>query len=54
MKFYVHREPERFVKVLASYIIMSNAELGFNTFMKRNGNGKYIPHTETGGLSFTG
>jgi hypothetical protein len=33
---------ERFVKVLAGYTMMSNAELGLNTFIKRDGNGKYI------------
>ncbi|KAG9228380.1 hypothetical protein BJ875DRAFT_389540 [Amylocarpus encephaloides] len=41
-KFNIHREPERFVKVLAGYAMMSDAELGLNTFIKRDGNGKYI------------
>jgi hypothetical protein len=41
-KFDIHKEPERFVKVIAGYALMSDAELGLNTFIKRNGNGKYI------------
>ncbi|KAG9233281.1 hypothetical protein BJ875DRAFT_535473 [Amylocarpus encephaloides] len=41
-KFDIHKEPERFVKVLAGYAIMSDTELGLNTFIKRDGNGKYI------------
>lgn len=39
-KFDIHKEPERFVKVLAGYTLMSDAELGLNTFIKRDGNGK--------------
>ncbi len=42
VKFDIHKEPERFVKVLAGYAMMSDAELGLNTFIKRDGNGKYI------------
>ncbi|KAH9205216.1 hypothetical protein DL95DRAFT_528943 [Leptodontidium sp. 2 PMI_412] len=41
-KFDIHKEPERFVKVIAGYALMSDAELGLNTFIKRDGNGKYI------------
>ena len=41
-KFDIHKEPELFVKVLAGYMMMSDAELGLNTFIKRDGNGKYI------------
>jgi hypothetical protein len=41
-KFDIHKEPERFVKVLAGYAMMSDAELGLNTFIKRDSNGKYI------------
>lgn len=42
MKFDIHKEPERFVKVLAGYALMSDAEIGLNTFIKRDINGKYI------------
>ena len=38
----IHKELERFVKVITSYALMSDAELGLNTFIKRDGNGKYI------------
>jgi hypothetical protein len=41
-KFDIHKEPERFVKVIAGYALMSDAELGLNTFIKRDGNGTYI------------
>jgi hypothetical protein len=41
-KFDIHKESERFVKVLAGYALMSDAELGLKTFIKRDGNGKYI------------
>jgi hypothetical protein len=41
-KFDIHKEPERFIKVIASYALMTDAELGLNTFIKRDGNGKYI------------
>jgi hypothetical protein len=41
-KFDIHKEPERFVKVIAGYAIMTDAELGLNTFIKRDGNDKYI------------
>ncbi|KAI9640307.1 hypothetical protein NHQ30_011357 [Ciborinia camelliae] len=43
-KFDVHKEPERFIRVIAGYALMTDAELGLNTFVKHdsNGNGKYI------------
>jgi hypothetical protein len=41
-KFDIYKEPERFVKVLASYALMSDAELGLNTFIKRDGSNKYV------------
>ncbi|KAH8585983.1 hypothetical protein B0O99DRAFT_695910 [Bisporella sp. PMI_857] len=41
-KFDIHKEPERFIKVLVGYAMMSDAELGLNTFIKRDSNGKYI------------
>jgi hypothetical protein len=41
-RFDIHREPERFVKVIASYVLMLDTELGLNTFIKRDGNSKYI------------
>ncbi|KAH7304358.1 hypothetical protein BKA65DRAFT_610906 [Rhexocercosporidium sp. MPI-PUGE-AT-0058] len=41
-KFDIHKEPERFIKVLAGYTMISDIKLGLNTFIKRNSNGKYI------------
>ncbi len=41
-KFDIYKELERFVKVIASYALITYAELGLNTFIKRNRNGKYI------------
>ncbi|KAH8586098.1 hypothetical protein B0O99DRAFT_529384, partial [Bisporella sp. PMI_857] len=41
-KFDIHKKPERFVKAIASYALMTDAELRLNTFIKRDGNGKYI------------
>ncbi|KAF7951951.1 hypothetical protein EAE96_007248 [Botrytis aclada] len=41
-KFDVHEEPERFVRVIAGYVLMMDAELGLNTFVKHDSNGKYI------------
>ncbi|KAH6667222.1 hypothetical protein B0J14DRAFT_567730 [Halenospora varia] len=35
-------EPERFVKVIAGYALMTEAELGLSTFIKCDGNGRYI------------
>ncbi|PQE09263.1 serine threonine- kinase Sgk2 protein [Rutstroemia sp. NJR-2017a BBW] len=41
-KFDIHKEPERFIRVIAGYALMTDAELGLNTFVKHDGNGKYI------------
>ncbi|KAH8598594.1 hypothetical protein B0O99DRAFT_700179 [Bisporella sp. PMI_857] len=41
-RFDIHIEPERFIGVIAGYALMADAELGLNTFIKRNGTGKYI------------
>ncbi|KAG9229469.1 hypothetical protein BJ875DRAFT_537697 [Amylocarpus encephaloides] len=40
--FDIHKELKRFVKVLAGYMMMSNTELGLNTFIKRDRIGKCI------------
>ena len=40
-KFDIHKEPERFVRVITGYALMTDAELGLNTFIRRDGN-KYI------------
>ncbi|KAH6667401.1 hypothetical protein B0J14DRAFT_178227 [Halenospora varia] len=40
--FDIHKEPERFIRVIAGYALMTDAELGLNTFIKRDGTSKYI------------
>ncbi|XMA19891.1 hypothetical protein WAI453_012682 [Rhynchosporium graminicola] len=40
--FDIYKEPERFVRAIAGYALMTDAELGLNTFIKRDENGKYI------------
>ncbi|KAG9241301.1 hypothetical protein BJ878DRAFT_536604 [Calycina marina] len=41
-KFDIHEEPARLVKTIAGYALITDAELGLNMFIKRDGNGKYI------------
>jgi hypothetical protein len=41
-KFDIHKELEQFVRVIAGYVLMTDAALGLNIFIKRNSNGKYI------------
>lgn len=41
-KFDIHREPERFVTVMAGYALMTDAELGLNTYIHHDENGKHI------------
>lgn len=41
-KFDIYKEPERFIRVIAGYVLMMDAGLGLNTFIKHDGNGKYI------------
>lgn len=40
-KFDIHKEPERFIQVIAGYVLMTDTELGLNTFIRRDGD-KYI------------
>ncbi len=41
-KFDIYREPEQFIRVITGYALMIDIELGLNTFIKRDGNSKYI------------
>jgi hypothetical protein len=41
-KFDTYKEPERFVKVITGYTLITDTELGLNTFIKRDNNGRYI------------
>ncbi|KAI9775541.1 MAG: hypothetical protein M1816_005896 [Peltula sp. TS41687] len=41
-KIDVHKDPNQFIRVIASYALMSDNELGFNTYIKEDKVGKYI------------
>ena len=40
--FNIHKHPDRFVRALAGYALMSDEELGLNTFIKRDKCGNHI------------
>ena len=40
--FDIHEEPERFIRVLAGYVMMDDAELGLDTFVKSAGGKPFI------------
>ncbi|KUI68648.1 hypothetical protein VM1G_03803 [Cytospora mali] len=40
--FDIHQDPRRFIKIMAGYSQMSDQELGINTYIKKDGMGKYI------------
>lgn len=35
-KFNIHEEPEQFIQAITEYTMMSDEELGLNTFIERN------------------
>jgi hypothetical protein len=41
-KFDIHKDPKRFIRVMAGYALMSDEELGINTYIKEDKDGKYI------------
>ena len=41
-KFDIHESPNRFIRVIAGYTLMSDDELGMNTYIKEDKAGKYI------------
>jgi hypothetical protein len=41
-KFDLHKDPDRFIKVMAGYTMMRDEELGLNTHIKEDKHGKYI------------
>lgn len=41
-KFDIHKNPNRFIRVIAGYALMSDDELGMNTYIKEDKAGKYI------------
>lgn len=38
----IKKEPKKFIRVIAEHTLMTDAELGSNTFIKRDRTGKYI------------
>ncbi|KAI9770965.1 MAG: hypothetical protein M1840_002669 [Geoglossum simile] len=41
-KFDLHKDPDHFIKVIIGYTMMSNEELGLNTYIKEDMHGGYI------------
>ncbi|KAH0548029.1 hypothetical protein GP486_008229 [Trichoglossum hirsutum] len=41
-KFNIRNRPDRFIEVMVGYTMMTGEELGLNTFIKEDENGKYI------------
>ena len=41
-KFDLHKDPGRFIKVIASYTMMSDEDLGLNTYIKESKYGRYV------------
>ena len=40
--FNIHKEPERFIHMIIAYVMMSDKELGLNTFIKRDNGDRFI------------
>ncbi|KAL1952767.1 hypothetical protein VTO42DRAFT_4273 [Malbranchea cinnamomea] len=45
-RFNIHKEPERFIRVIAGYTMMDEDELGLDTFMERDGDRRRFIHVE--------
>lgn len=45
-EFDIHEEPEQFIRAVAGYAMMSDEELGLDTFVERNGGDLFITITE--------
>jgi hypothetical protein len=41
-EFDIHKDPHRFIRVMAAYTFMNNKELGMDTYIKMDKIGKYI------------
>ena len=44
--FNIHKEPERFIRTIAGYAMMSDEELGLDTFIERDGGNLFITIAE--------
>ena len=40
--FDIHEEPERFIRIIAAYVMMSDQEMGLDTFIKRDDGDQFI------------
>lgn len=45
-EFDIHKEPEQFIRAIAGYAMMSDEELGLDTFIERDGEDRFITITE--------
>ena len=45
-EFDIHKEPEQFIRAIAGYTMMSDEELGLDTFVERDGKDRFITITE--------
>ncbi len=45
-EFDIHKEPEQFIRVIAGYAMMSDEELGLDTFVERDEEDRFITITE--------
>lgn len=43
--FDIHQEPEKFIRVVAGYVLMSDEELGLDTFIEREGSRQLVWRT---------
>ena len=44
--FDIHEEPERFIRTMAGYVMMSDEELGLDTFIERDDGDQFITVVE--------
>lgn len=44
--FDIHEEPKRFVRTIAAYMMMSDEELGLDTFIERDGDDRFVSPVE--------
>ena len=49
-EFDIHKQPERFVQVIAGYLMMSDVELGLDTFVEHHKNDQFITVKESSGI----
>ncbi|KAI9779875.1 MAG: hypothetical protein M1816_003322 [Peltula sp. TS41687] len=47
-EFDIHEQPERFIQAIGGYLMMSDSELGLDTFVDHHGSDQFITVVETG------